>query len=120
MTDEPHSSQAQRYEIRVRGHLGEMLLRAFPALSAETHSEEYTVLSGPVPDQAALHGVLGQIEALGLDLVEVRRLPGSAATSTATCSQAWWCSQCSPPRRLRRSLSLAALGAGRWSLGASG
>jgi hypothetical protein len=52
-----------------------MLLRAFPALSAETQSEDSTLLRGPLPDQAALHGVLSQIEALGLELLEVRRLP---------------------------------------------
>jgi len=33
------------------------------------------VLHGVLPDQAALHGVLAQIEALGLELLEVRRLP---------------------------------------------
>jgi hypothetical protein len=36
------------------------------------------VLSGVVPDQAALHGVLSRIEAMGLELVEVRRLPTDA------------------------------------------
>jgi superfamily II DNA or RNA helicase len=35
-----------------------------------------TLLSGDLPDQAALYGVLHQIEALGLELLEVRRLPG--------------------------------------------
>jgi hypothetical protein len=34
-----------------------------------------TVLTGPLPDRAALYGVLAQIEALGLELLEVRRLP---------------------------------------------
>ena len=34
-----------------------------------------TVLTGPLPDRAALHGVLAEIEALGLELLEVRRLP---------------------------------------------
>ena len=60
------------YEIRVRGLLGETLLVAFPRLRATTvHGD--TVLVGELPDQAALHGVLAQIEALGLELVEVRR-----------------------------------------------
>ena len=61
------------YEIRVRGVIGETLLVAFPGLRARTHQGE-TVLSGALPDQAALHGVLGQIEALGLELIEVRRI----------------------------------------------
>jgi len=60
------------YEIRVRGHLDGMLLGAFPDLSAQADGTE-TVLTGPLPDQAALYGVLAQIEALGLELLEVRR-----------------------------------------------
>jgi hypothetical protein len=61
-----------RYEIRIRGMLGGTLLSAFPGLLArETHGE--TVLTGRLPDQAALHGVLAQIEALGLELMEIRR-----------------------------------------------
>ena len=67
------------YQIRVRGHLGATTLRAFPALHAETRGHD-TVLRG-VADQAALHGVLAQIEALGLELLEVRRLPGGAAAN---------------------------------------
>jgi len=61
-----------RCEIVVRGLLSETLLAAFPTLSAETHGAE-TVLAGALPDQAALYGVLAQIEALGLELIEVRR-----------------------------------------------
>lgn len=61
------------YEIRVRGVLSEALLSAFPALSGSAHDGE-TVLSGPRPDQAALHGVLAQIETLGLELLALRRL----------------------------------------------
>jgi hypothetical protein len=64
------------YEIRVRGHLGAMMRRAFPALHAETRDGD-TLLRGAVADQAALHGVLAQVEALGLELLEVRRLPAS-------------------------------------------
>ncbi len=60
------------YEIRVRGLLGRTLLGAFPGLRARADGTE-TVLSGPLADQAALHGVLGQIEALGLELLELRR-----------------------------------------------
>ena len=58
-------------EIRIRGHLGETLLSAFPDLEAARRDGE-TVLTGVLPDQAALFGVIAQIEALGLDLLEVR------------------------------------------------
>ena len=60
------------YIIRVRGVLGERLLTAFPGLRSRTDRGD-TVLAGALPDQAALHGVLAQIEALGLELIEVRR-----------------------------------------------
>ena len=60
------------YQIRVRGRLGRTMRRAFPALHAETHAED-TLLTGALADQAALFGVLTQVEALGLELVEVRR-----------------------------------------------
>jgi hypothetical protein len=60
------------YVIRVRGILGDRLLTAFPGLRSRTDRGD-TELRGALPDQAALHGVLAQIEALGLELVEVRR-----------------------------------------------
>ena len=74
MTDEqPHCQPARTCEIWVRGHLGETTRRAFPALDAETRGHD-TVLRGTLPDDAALYGVLAQIEAIGLGLLEVRRL----------------------------------------------
>jgi hypothetical protein len=63
-----------RYRIRVRGSLGETIRSAFPALQAQASGGD-TVLTGPLPDRAALYGVLAQIEALGLELLEVRRMP---------------------------------------------
>jgi hypothetical protein len=68
--DEP--ARAVCYEIRVQGRLGETLLGAFPTLHARAEGAE-TVLAGELPDQSALHGVLAQIEALGLELLELRR-----------------------------------------------
>lgn len=67
------------YEVRVRGRLSRTLAMEFEqlALSAEVAPVE-TVLSGPVEDQAALHGVLRRIESLGLELLEVRRYPEAA------------------------------------------
>jgi monoterpene epsilon-lactone hydrolase len=61
-----------KYEIRVRGLLSDRLLSAFPEMHARVRDHE-TVLTGDLPDQSALHGVLGRIEALGLELIEVRR-----------------------------------------------
>lgn len=68
------NEKSSRYRIRIRGVLSETLLVAFPDLEAERESGE-TVLAGPLRDQAALYGVLAEIEALGLELVEVRQVP---------------------------------------------
>lgn len=61
-----------QYEIRINGQLGATFLAAFPAMVAARQGP-VTVLTG-VLDQSALHGVLAEVEALGLDLLEVRRL----------------------------------------------
>jgi hypothetical protein len=60
------------YVIRVNGHLGATLLSAFPALAWQHHGA-HTVLTGLL-DRSALYGVLAEVEALGLDLLEVRQL----------------------------------------------
>jgi hypothetical protein len=65
------SAHSARYEIRVRCVLSERLLGAFPELEPHTLGNE-TVLAGELPDQAALYGVLAELEALGLELLEVR------------------------------------------------
>jgi hypothetical protein len=62
------------YEIHIKGRVSEQLLAAFEGMDATVQPME-TVLSGPVLDQAALHGLLDRIQALGLELIEVRRLP---------------------------------------------
>jgi hypothetical protein len=61
-------------QIRIRGRLGRTVRAAFPALDAQAEGQD-TVLTGTLVDQAALYGVLAQLEALGLELVEVRRFP---------------------------------------------
>jgi hypothetical protein len=61
-----------RYMIRINGHLGVTLLSAFPALTSWQHGS-HTVLTGLL-DQSALFGVLAEVEALGLELIEVRQL----------------------------------------------
>lgn len=67
-------TRGQRYQIRVRGQLGQTIRSAFPALRARADGGD-TVLTGVLADQAALYGVLAEAEALGLELIEVRRLP---------------------------------------------
>jgi hypothetical protein len=60
------------YAIRIHGHLGATVLSAFPAMLSQHHGAD-TVLTGLL-DRSALYGVLAEIEALGLDLLEVRQL----------------------------------------------
>jgi hypothetical protein len=69
MDDHTNSTQ---FEIHVRGQLSDRLLSAFPEMRTRTRNHE-TLLTGALPDQSALHGMLGRIEALGLELLEVRR-----------------------------------------------
>jgi hypothetical protein len=66
--------QAQGYEIRLRGTIGPTLLEAFPTLIAGRRGPD-TVLCGRLVDQSALYGVIHQLEALGLELLEVQRQP---------------------------------------------
>ena len=70
MTRPPDSS----YQIRVRGRVSAALLESFEGMASEVEPVE-TVLHGPVRDQAELHGLIDRIQALGLELIEVRRLP---------------------------------------------
>jgi hypothetical protein len=61
------------YAIRIAGQLGPTTLAAFPSMVWRLNGEE-TLLTG-VLDRSALYGVLAEVEALGLDLIEPRRLP---------------------------------------------
>jgi hypothetical protein len=74
-----------RYMIRINGHLGATLLSAFPAMAWHREGAE-TVLIG-VLDRPGLYGVLAEIEALGLDLLEIRQVAGPAYPQHGeTCS----------------------------------
>jgi hypothetical protein len=61
------------YTFRIKGRLGATALSAFPSMASELKCGA-TVLSGPLEDPSAVFGVLGQIEALGLELLEVRQI----------------------------------------------
>ena len=61
------------YQFRINGHLGPTLLTAFPALVSHRQGPE-TVLTGLLPDTAALYGLLAEFDALGLDLLEFRQI----------------------------------------------
>ena len=59
------------YTIRINGHLGPTVLSAFPTMEPHCYAA-HTVLTGRL-DQSALYGVLAEVEALGLELLEVQR-----------------------------------------------
>ncbi|MDA0164366.1 hypothetical protein OM076_29115 [Solirubrobacter ginsenosidimutans] len=61
------------YTIRIRGRLGATALSAFPSMVSELKGGE-TVLTGLLEDRSAVFGVVAQIEALGLELLELRRI----------------------------------------------
>jgi hypothetical protein len=67
-----------QYMIRIRGRLGATALSAFPTMGSELRGGE-TVLTGSLEDRAAVYGVLAQIEALGLEVLELRQVGPSSA-----------------------------------------
>ncbi len=62
----------EHYEIRIKGHFGERL-RWFQELTVSALPNGETVLTGPIADQAALHGLLNRIRDLGAPLLSVNR-----------------------------------------------
>lgn len=62
------------YEIRVRGHLDPRWVERFEGLSFTHERDGTTVLSGPVVDQAALHGLLKRVRDLGIPLISVNQV----------------------------------------------
>ncbi len=62
--------------FRIKGRLGPTALSAFPSMVSELKGNE-TVLTGQLEDRSAVFGVVAQIEALGLELLELRQVrPG--------------------------------------------
>ncbi len=62
------------YQIRLKGHLGSQWSDWFEGLTITLAEEGETLLTGPVADQAALHGVLKKVRDLGMPLVSVNRV----------------------------------------------
>jgi hypothetical protein len=75
---------ARRYEILVREPIGPTTMQAFPTLAASRSARD-TLLTGSLPDQSALYGVIHQLEALGLQLLEIGRLSTGDPERAAQC-----------------------------------
>jgi hypothetical protein len=75
--DEP-----ELYEIRIKGHLDDRWAAWFESLTLTREDNGETLLTGPVVDQAALHGLLRTVRDLGMPLLSVIRMtPGHADVS---------------------------------------
>jgi hypothetical protein len=63
------------FEIRIKGRLDPLWESWFEGFSLQYEGEEVTILRGPVPDQAFLHGILERIRDLNLHLLSVTEKP---------------------------------------------
>lgn len=82
LESEADSSQPMIYQMRVKGHLGSVWTDWFEGLTITREDNGNTLLTGPVIDQAALHGLLKKVRDLGMPLVSVNRVePGQADAS---------------------------------------
>ncbi len=75
-------SQPKVYQIRIEGHLGREWAAWFEGLAITALDNGETLLTGPVVDQAALHGLLKKVRDVGMPLLSVNRvIPGHADAS---------------------------------------
>jgi hypothetical protein len=75
-------SQPMVYQIRIKGHLGHQWTDWFEGLTITLEEDGDTLLTGPVVDDAALHGLLKKVRDLGMPLLSVNRVePGQSDAS---------------------------------------
>jgi hypothetical protein len=67
----PPNTEIHQYEIRLKGHLEARWAKWFDGMTITLEENGNTLLSGPVADQAALHGILKKVRNLGLTLQSV-------------------------------------------------
>ena len=76
-----YHDKSKLYEIRLKGHLNNRWANWFEGLTITLEDNGDTLLTGPVIDQAALHGLLKRVRDLGMPLVSVSPVePGPATT----------------------------------------
>jgi hypothetical protein len=82
LNSQTDSSQPTIYQIRIKGHLDHQWTDWFGSLSITLEDNGETLVTGPVVDQAALHGLLRRVRDLGMPLLSVIRVtPGPAVGS---------------------------------------
>ena len=82
MTSNEHASeqsadQSMVYQIRIKGHLGQRWMDWFEELTVTLEEDGNTLLTGPVIDQSALHGILKKVRDLGMPLLSVNSVEPS-------------------------------------------
>ena len=74
LSPESHVDQPIVYQIRIKGHLSHQWTEWFDGLTITLEEDGHTLLTGPVFDQAALHGLLKKVRDLGMPLLSVNRV----------------------------------------------
>lgn len=74
MRDGLPGSESRVYQIRIQGHLSVEWADWFGGLTITSEDDGDTLISGPVVDQAALHGLLRKVRDLGMTLVSVNQV----------------------------------------------
>ena len=70
------------YEIRIKGHLAERWVYWFEGFAITLEEDGDTLLTGPVIDQAGLHGLLRKVRDLGMPLISVNGVEPDQADAT--------------------------------------
>lgn len=78
------TDQPMIYKIRIKGHLGRQWVDRFEELSITLEDDGTTLLTGPVVDQAALHGILRRIRDLGITLLSINATGANPQDSSDT------------------------------------
>jgi hypothetical protein len=68
------ADQAPLYQIRLKGHLGREWADWFGGMAVDLTEDGDTLLTGPLADQAALHGLLRKVRDVGIPLVSVNEI----------------------------------------------
>ena len=84
MSNELNPSQPTVYQIRIKGHLGRQWADWFGGLTMTLEDNGDTLLTGPVVDQAALHGLLRKVRDLGMPLLSVNRIESDQGSESVS------------------------------------
>jgi hypothetical protein len=82
LNPESYPNQPLVYQIRIKGHLGRKWKGWFEGMSITLEDNGDTLITGPVVDQAALHGLVKKVRDLGLPLISVNRVDPGQPKST--------------------------------------